>query len=110
MICRLHDFDNNTKLDGLEIYKALTHLLPFEPENEDKYKTTAEHNQGRTKEEIDSMRKDDELQYYTGKPCSRRAILSDLADLTDLDGFLFLTIVGVNRLMKHTYSNKGDNS
>ena len=66
LICRLHDFDNNTKLDGLEIYKALTHLLPFEPENEDKYKTTAEHNQGRTKEEIDSMRKDDELQYYTG--------------------------------------------
>ena len=65
LICRLHDFDNNTKLDGLEIYKALTHLLPFEPENEDKYKTTAEHNQGRTKEEIDSIRKDDELQYYT---------------------------------------------
>ena len=65
-IFRLHDFDNNTKLDGLEIYKALTHLLPFEPENEEKYKTTAEHNQGKTKEQIDSMRKADELQYYTG--------------------------------------------
>ena len=62
----MHDFDNNTKLDGLEIYKALTHLLPFEPENEEKYKTTAQHNQGKTKDEIDSMRKADELQYYTG--------------------------------------------
>ena len=62
----MHDFDNNTKLDGLEIYKALTHLLPYEPENEEKYKATAEHNQGKTKEEIDSMRKEDELQYYTG--------------------------------------------
>merc|ERR1711862_611916 len=26
---QLHDFDNNTKLDGLEILAALTHLLPY---------------------------------------------------------------------------------
>jgi len=26
----MHDFDNNTKLDGLEILKALTHLLPYQ--------------------------------------------------------------------------------
>ncbi len=65
-VFRLHDFDNNTKLDGLEIYKALTHLLPFEPESEDKYKVSADHNQGKSKEEIESMRKDDELQYYSG--------------------------------------------
>ncbi|KAK2160281.1 hypothetical protein NP493_1658g00002 [Ridgeia piscesae] len=27
---KLHDFDNNTMLDGLEIFKALTHLMPYD--------------------------------------------------------------------------------
>jgi len=26
----MHDYDNNTKLDGLEIFKAITHLLDEE--------------------------------------------------------------------------------
>ncbi len=54
-------------LDGLEIFKALTHLLPFEPEKEDQYKPTAEHNQGKTKEQLAAQRKTDETNYYTGK-------------------------------------------
>ncbi|XP_072030260.1 multiple coagulation factor deficiency protein 2 homolog [Amphiura filiformis] len=32
---KLHDFDNNTKLDGLEILAAISHVLPYEPENKD---------------------------------------------------------------------------
>jgi len=38
VICRLHDFDNNTKLDGLEILQAIHHTVhSFEEElqNED---------------------------------------------------------------------------
>ncbi len=54
-------------LDGLEIFKALTHLLPFEPEKEDQYKPTAEHNQGKSKEQLAAQRKADETNYYTGK-------------------------------------------
>ncbi|XP_071962515.1 multiple coagulation factor deficiency protein 2 homolog [Antedon mediterranea] len=30
---KLHDFDNNTKLDGLEILNAISHVLPFEPKS-----------------------------------------------------------------------------
>ena len=60
----MHDFDNNTKLDGLEIFKALTHLLPYEPEDEEKYK--ASHNKGLSKDELDALRRSDELEYYTG--------------------------------------------
>ncbi|ELU03763.1 hypothetical protein CAPTEDRAFT_101837 [Capitella teleta] len=31
---KLHDFDNNTMLDGLEIFKALTHLLPYDDQDD----------------------------------------------------------------------------
>ncbi|XP_014668286.1 PREDICTED: multiple coagulation factor deficiency protein 2 homolog isoform X2 [Priapulus caudatus] len=31
---KLHDFDNNTKLDGLEILAALTHAIPWEEQDE----------------------------------------------------------------------------
>ncbi|XP_033122245.1 multiple coagulation factor deficiency protein 2 homolog [Anneissia japonica] len=30
---KLHDFDNNTKLDGLEILSAISHVVPFEPKS-----------------------------------------------------------------------------
>lgn len=33
---RQHDFDNNTKLDGLEIYKALTDIVPYNSEELEK--------------------------------------------------------------------------
>ncbi|XP_054759741.1 multiple coagulation factor deficiency protein 2 homolog [Lytechinus pictus] len=32
---KLHDFDNNTKLDGLEIMAAISHVVPFEPPEKD---------------------------------------------------------------------------
>lgn len=34
-ICRLHDFDNNTKLDGLEFLHALQHTFHGEEIDED---------------------------------------------------------------------------
>lgn len=30
----MHDFDNNSQLDGLEILQALTHVLPISDEQE----------------------------------------------------------------------------
>ena len=49
-------------LDGLEIYKALTHLLPYD-EVEDK--PTVDKT-GKTKAQIQSEEKDAQSQYYTG--------------------------------------------
>jgi hypothetical protein len=61
---RLHDFDNNTMLDGLEIFKALTHLLPYEEQDEVKQVDT----RGKTVEEVMQERKRAEMTYYTGAP------------------------------------------
>ncbi|XP_071483006.1 multiple coagulation factor deficiency protein 2 homolog [Diadema antillarum] len=33
---KLHDFDNNTKLDGLEIMAAISHVVPYDPPNKEK--------------------------------------------------------------------------
>ena len=63
VVCRLHDFDNNTKLDGLEIYKALTHLLPYE-EQDDTEKVDP---RGKTAEQVHMEKKKAELNYYTGR-------------------------------------------
>jgi multiple coagulation factor deficiency protein 2 len=60
----MHDFDNNTKLDGLEILKALTHLLPYE--NVDNAETKID-TRGKTADEIRKEKRDRELAYYTGK-------------------------------------------
>jgi len=63
----MHDFDNNTKLDGLEILKALTHLLPYDSvDEEDKDKVDTK---GKTADEVFKERKEKELSYYTGEPC-----------------------------------------
>ena len=63
--CRMHDFDNNTKLDGLEILKALTHLLPYEPDDEKKDDV-----RGKSAEEIAKQKREKELLYYAGD-CAR---------------------------------------
>ncbi|KAG8238407.1 hypothetical protein J437_LFUL011596 [Ladona fulva] len=42
-INRLHDFDNNTKLDGLEILQAIRHVM--HGENEEEQSANAEANQ-----------------------------------------------------------------
>jgi len=57
----MHDFDNNTKLDGLEILKALTHLLPYEPDDEKKDDV-----RGKSAEEIAKQKREKELLYYAG--------------------------------------------
>ena len=58
---RLHDYDNNTKLDGLEILKALTHLVPYEPDD----KAHGDH--GSSAEAKLKKQKEEELTYYMGK-------------------------------------------
>ena len=63
----MHDFDNNTKLDGLEILKALTHLLPYDSvEDDDKVEVDA---RGKTQDEVVKENREKELSYYTGKRC-----------------------------------------
>ena len=57
----MHDYDNNTKLDGLEILKALTHLVPYEPEEK------GGKDLGSSTEEKNRKLKEDELKYYMGE-------------------------------------------
>ena len=57
---RMHDFDNNTKLDGLEIFKALTHLLPYEDEE------TKVDVRGKSKDDIEKEKRRNQLLYYAG--------------------------------------------
>jgi len=57
----MHDFDNNTKLDGLEILKALTHLLPYEEDQESKVDV-----RGKSVDDIAREKREKELLYYTG--------------------------------------------
>ena len=59
----MHDFDNNTKLDGLEILKALTHLLPYD-EDDDEEKTVDV--RGKSADDIAREKRDRQLRYYTG--------------------------------------------
>ena len=49
---RLHDFDNNTKLDGLEMLAAISHVLPYEPKVKE----------GKTEDELQL----ETLKFYTG--------------------------------------------
>jgi len=62
--CRMHDFDNNTKLDGLEILKALTHILPYQEDEGEKIDV-----RGKSADEIAKERKEKELLYYAGDDC-----------------------------------------
>lgn len=63
LFVRLHDFDNNTMLDGLEIYKALTHILPFESIQEEGLKVDPT---GKTPHQIKQEEIQAEQKYYTG--------------------------------------------
>lgn len=60
---KMHDFDNNTKLDGLEILKALTHLLPYEDVDEEDKAPVETH--GKTPDEVKRDKQEKELLYYT---------------------------------------------
>lgn len=57
---RQHDLDNNTMLDGLEIYKSLTHFLPYEGSDDHADKQAEQTT-------TDQERKIAEEKYYTGK-------------------------------------------
>jgi len=59
--CRMHDFDNNTKLDGLEIFKALTHLLPYEDDDDKKVDL-----RGKSADDIAREKRQKELLFYSG--------------------------------------------
>ena len=61
---RLHEFDNDTMLDGLELFKALTHLLPYE-ELEGDLKKKIDTN-GKTPEQIREEEKMIRTKYYAG--------------------------------------------
>ena len=58
---RMHDFDNNTKLDGLEILKALTHLLPYEEDEDNKVDV-----RGKSADDIAREKRQKELLFYSG--------------------------------------------
>ena len=58
---RMHDFDNNTKLDGLEILKALTHLLPYEEDEQNKVDV-----RGKSADDVAREKREKELLYYAG--------------------------------------------
>jgi len=60
---KLHDYDNNTMLDGLEIFKALTHLIPYDSLEESKQANIV--TQGKTAEEIVQAKRLQKQRYYT---------------------------------------------
>lgn len=49
-------------LDGLEIYKALTHLLPYDEQDD----TAKVDNRGKSPEQVIAQKKQAEIDYYTG--------------------------------------------
>ena len=60
---RLHDTNNDTKLDGLEIMAALSHI-------EHMFEIQPQEKQGKTEQEIEKLkeeRKAGALQYFAGK-------------------------------------------
>ena len=71
----MHDLNNDTLLDGLEILSALTHMLPFEElyaktgsdveekEDEKQFKTAEELKAATDK------RRDEAMEYYTSESC-----------------------------------------
>ena len=67
----LHDFDNNTMLDGLEIYKALTHLLPYDTLDVPPPEGTGQRDD-HTPQQALADRKAAEVKYYTGEQRSLR--------------------------------------
>ena len=56
--CRLHDTNNDTRLDGLEILKALTHMMPPE--------IMPHELQGKTPPQIEQLKKERVYQMLSG--------------------------------------------
>ncbi|XP_071833881.1 multiple coagulation factor deficiency protein 2 homolog isoform X2 [Apostichopus japonicus] len=82
---KLHDFDNNTKLDGLEIFSAIAHAIPWEPEPEEL--------KAKTKLEIE----EEHTLYYT-------EIVDEILHTDDFnrDGYLSYTEYTISRRREDT--------
>jgi hypothetical protein len=66
-VCRLHDFDNNTKLDGLEILQAIHHTVHYN-EEQSEGEEVHDHQQQREKQTEESKNLDqDDFNYFVGK-------------------------------------------
>ncbi|XP_074640057.1 multiple coagulation factor deficiency protein 2 homolog [Tubulanus polymorphus] len=80
---KLHDLDNNTKLDGLEILHAISHMLPYDEEVGAKKPDL----KGKTAEEVQKLmeeHKEQELKYYTD-------IIDRVLEDDDIDNDGYLT-------------------
>lgn len=67
MVRRLHDFDNNTKLDGLEILQAIHHTVhSIEEESQDDDVPDPEQ-QAATQTEHSNNVDQDDFNYFVGK-------------------------------------------
>ena len=73
-LSRLHDFDNNTLLDGLEMYKALTHMLPYEDIQDHLDEDRKPDKSGKTAQQIEQDTKAAQTSYYMGKGLNKQAI------------------------------------
>lgn len=67
----MHDFDNNSLLDGLEILQAISHIMPDDGDGVDLGKGSAainaENQKRMTTEEERQKQTDDDFNYYIGK-------------------------------------------
>lgn len=68
----MHDFDNNTKLDGLELFKAMSHVLPSEMVDE---KGKEEIDTGKTQAQIDQEKSVRLFKYVEGREKEKQRIL-----------------------------------
>lgn len=62
---RLHDVDNNTLLDGIEIYQAISHFIPYDKLSADE-KAPIDR-RGKTPEQIAQAEKQAEESYYASE-------------------------------------------
>ncbi|XP_078000691.1 multiple coagulation factor deficiency protein 2 homolog isoform X2 [Glandiceps talaboti] len=58
---KMHDFDNNTKLDGLEMLAALSHMIDHDIEMDDKLSQEIETRIGYYTEIIDKVLEEDDF-------------------------------------------------
>jgi hypothetical protein len=66
-LCRLHDFDNNTKLDGLEILQAIHHTVHYNEEQSDGGTFHDHQQQIETQTEKSKNSDQDDFDYFVGK-------------------------------------------
>lgn len=73
-IHRLHDFDNNTKLDGLEILQAIHHTVHYNEEQSEGNEIHDHPQQTETQTEESKNSDQDDFNYFVGKWGAMRQI------------------------------------